>query len=101
MPCQRQHGAALFPFVRLLGILCRFVQRSASVIPGSLGEPVFVQRSFALPGQIENLSQVHVCPDLCPLWVEVTGETRAKFIGGADVVPVRDSVAESVGGSGL
>ena len=95
MPCQEGSApvlpSALFPFVRLLGILGGFVQCSASVIAGPLGEPVFVQRPVALPRHVENLSQVDVSPNLGPLRVEVAGQSRPKFVGRADVVLVRVS----------
>ncbi len=77
------------PLVRLLQILARFVDRSLGVVVGLHRLPVFVDRPVALAGDIKDLPQRDVAPDLGPLRLVVSAQRIAIGIGGRLVVALR------------
>src|ERR1700674_401969 len=78
-------GAAL-PFVRLLEVFSSSFLSALRVILGPDGEVILVDRALSLPGDIENLPEVDVRPDLRPLRIQIAVESLAEFVGGGLVV---------------
>src|SRR5579871_2923887 len=60
--------------VGLLQPLPRLVQRALSVVVGLDGEPVLVDGAVALAGDIEDLAQADVAPDLGPARIAIAAQ---------------------------
>src|ERR1700744_277853 len=75
--------------VALVGLLherAGFVDGALRVVVGLDGEAVFVDGALALAGDVEDLAEVDVAPDLDPLGIAVAAEGVAEAVGGGLVV---------------
>src|SRR5712692_10917277 len=77
-------------FEFLTNILPCFFQRTLRIILGAHGLPVLIHRALALVGDVENLPEVDVRPDLGPLGLEVARERLAKFVRSRLVVVLQE-----------
>src|SRR5207245_944615 len=82
----RDFLVGLGAFVGFFQMLAGFVERALGIVVclGSLA--VFVDRSLALPGDIENLAELNVAPDFCPARIAVAVERVTISICGGLVV---------------
>ena len=65
------------PLVSLLQIFPCFLKRSEGVVVGLCSLPVLAHGPLALAGNIENLSQLNMTPDLRPPRLSVSVNRRA------------------------
>src|SRR5690348_6705393 len=64
--------------VGLLQVLGGFFLRALRIVAGADGLVVFVHSTFALAGDIEDLSEIDVRPDLGPFRIEISVQRFAE-----------------------
>src|SRR4029077_405290 len=80
----------LWPFVGLLKVLAGLFQSAEGIVVGLKGLAIFVDGAFALPGNIENLAELEVAPDLGPARLTVAVQGGAIRVGGGLVVSLQE-----------
>src|SRR5437667_12414126 len=73
--------ATLGLFVRLLQVSPRLVQSALSIVVSLNGLTIFVRRALALPGDVKNLAELNVAPDLRPTRLAIPVQAIAICIG--------------------
>src|SRR5579862_4105438 len=79
----------LRPLVSFLQISPRFFQRAKCVVVGLQRLPVLVDRTLALPGDVENFPKLNAAPDLGPPRIAVAVDRLAVGVGRRLVVPLQ------------
>ena len=69
-PCGR-FSVAIRELVRLLQVLTCRIQRALGVVVGLQRLAILVDRAFALAGEIEDLAELDVAPDLSPFRIAI------------------------------
>jgi len=107
MRWRRKKGGGLRPFYLVLGrfALVGFLHESAGLVDGSLGvvvgldgEAVFIDGAVALAGDVEDVAELDVAPDLDPLGIAVSTQGIAEGVGRGLVVALHEEdLADAVG----
>ncbi len=92
---------AFRPCVRFLQILAGFVDRALGVVVGLHGQAVLVDGAVALAGEVEDLADGDVAPDLGPGRLVVAAKRVAEGVDRGLVVALgKQHLADAVAGQG-
>src|SRR5581483_9957346 len=76
----------VFALVRFLHESAGLVDSALCVVVGLDGEAVLVDGALALTGDVEDLAEIDVAPDLDPFGVAVAAESVTEAVGGGLMV---------------
>src|SRR6476469_8905570 len=93
--------SVLLPLECFLQILAGFIQGALGVVVGLYGLAVFVGGALALSGNVEDLAQLDVAPDLGPARLAIAVQAIAVGVGRRLVVALeKEHLGDAIVGQG-